>query len=238
MLIALAGAVVAATFLLSALLTPVTRAVARRMGMMDAPTERKDHTAPTPLLGGSAIMASILIVSLIGLAMGALWADHPPTWLPQELAAHLPGVVARTPMAMGILAGALALHVLGLIDDRRNLGAVAKLAVQIAVAAGVVVFAEVRVLTMAGPALSIAATILWLVGIINAFNFLDNADGLSVGVASICAAALLAATVQMEQMFVTAWLCVLLGAMLGYLPYNYPPASTFMGDSGSLVIGY
>jgi UDP-GlcNAc:undecaprenyl-phosphate GlcNAc-1-phosphate transferase len=128
--------------------------------------------------------------------------------------------------------------VLGLIDDRRNLGAVAKLAVQIAVATGVVVFAEVRVLTMAGPALSIAATILWLVGIINAFNFLDNADGLSVGVAAICAAALLAATVQMEQMFVTAWLCVLLGAMLGYLPYNYPPASTFMGDSGSLVIGY
>jgi UDP-GlcNAc:undecaprenyl-phosphate GlcNAc-1-phosphate transferase len=67
---------------------------------------------------------------------------------------------------------------------------------------------------------------------------MDNMDGLAAGVAAICAAALLAAAASLGQLFVSAWLCLLLGALLGFLPYNFPPAKVFMGDAGSLVIGY
>ena len=101
-----------------------------------------------------------------------------------------------------------------------------------------VVFFDVRALTVAGPAISCIVTVLWLVAITNAFNFLDNMDGLSAGVAAICAAALLGAAAGIGQLFVTGWLCVILGALLGFLPHNYPPAKVFMGDAGSLVIGF
>ena len=238
MLIVSAVIAAAAGLILSAGLTPLSQRLARRVGMLDAPTSRKDHAAPTPLLGGCPILLAVLAPISAALAFAAATAHDPPGWLPAELAVHLPGVSARIPMVIGIGAGAVALHILGLIDDRRGLPAWVKLLGQFIVAGGVVVFADVRVLTIAGPAVSIAATVVWLVVITNAFNFLDNMDGLSVGTAAICAAALLAAAAQMGQLFVATWLCVLLGALLGYLPFNFPPARTFMGDAGSLVIGY
>ena len=137
------------------------------------------------------------------------------------------------------------MHVLGLIDDRKHLGPWSKLVVQAALIAFVVIFADVRILTMlkgslgpAGNVLSIAISILWLLAITNSFNFLDNMDGLTAGVAAICAGTLLGAAGSIGQVFVSAWACLILGAVLGYLPYNFPPASTFMGDAGSLVIGF
>jgi UDP-GlcNAc:undecaprenyl-phosphate/decaprenyl-phosphate GlcNAc-1-phosphate transferase len=234
MMLVAAGLLLLASLSLSAALTPLSRRVARGVGMIDHPLGRKNHAAPTPLLGGSAIMGTIALLTLAGAATIHWFGDS----LPESLGRHVPGAASRLPMMLGILAGAVALHVLGLIDDRRHLGARVKLLGQLIVAAAVVVFCDVRILTMAGPAVSIAATILWLVAVMNAFNLLDNMDGLSVGVAAICAAALLATTAQTGQFFVSAWLCVVLGAMLGYLPFNFPPASTFMGDAGSLVIGF
>jgi UDP-GlcNAc:undecaprenyl-phosphate GlcNAc-1-phosphate transferase len=126
----------------------------------------------------------------------------------------------------------------GLIDDRRDLGPWLKLVAQVLVAVAVVVFAEVRILTALGGAASTVASILWLVAVTNAFNFMDNMDGLAAGVGAICAAALLAAAASIGQVFVSAWLCLLLGAQLGFLPYNFHPARTFMGDAGSMIIGY
>jgi len=233
-MLAAAGAVLLASLALSAVLTPLSRRAAVRFGMLDRPLGRKDHATPTPLLGGSAIMGTIAVITLLAAAVIRWGGDL----LPDDMNRFVPGAESRLPMMLGILAGAVALHVLGLIDDRRHLGAWVKLLGQLIVAAAVVVFCNVRVLTLMGPAVSIAATILWLVAVMNAFNFLDNMDGLSVGVASICAVALLATTVQTGQFFVAAWLCVVLGATLGYLPFNFPPASTFMGDAGSLVVGY
>jgi len=238
MLIAIAAALVLGAFGISAVLTPVSRSVARRMGMIDRPGGRKAHTAATPLLGGSAICLAVIVPVAAGLALAWLWDGRAPSWVPQAIARHAAGGADVAPMGLGLLAGALALHVLGLIDDRRRLRASVKLAGQLLIVGAVVGAGGVRVLTFAGPGVSIAATILWLVAIINAFNLLDNMDGLSAGVAAICAAALLAVVAQTGQWFVAAWLCVFLGAMLGYLPYNFPPASTFMGDGGSLVIGY
>jgi len=151
---------------------------------------------------------------------------------------HLPGAAAKAPAALGILAGTFLLHLMGLHDDRRAMGPWSKLAIQLLVAAGVVLFCDVRVLRIAGPTISCAVSILWLVTITNAFNFLDNMDGLSAGVAAICTAALLAAAISLGQIFVSAWLCLLLGALLGFLPFNFAPASSYMGDAGSMVIGF
>ena len=232
------GAVVLA-FGISALATPVTRRLACRFGALDIPARHKTHARPVPLLGGCAIFIAVLAPSVLALALASIWSvKGTPPWLPHSLAIHVDGAAAKAPMALGILAGALVLHVVGLIDDLKNLGPWLKLAAQIAVAVAVVLLCGLRVLTTLGEPLSSILTVLWLVAITNAFNFLDNMDGLAAGVAAICAAALLGASANMGQLFVSAWLCLILGAVAGFLPYNFPPASTFMGDAGSLVIGF
>jgi len=217
----------------------LTRRLAHRTGMLDRPGAHKAHGRVVPLLGGSAIFAGIALPILAATALVGLWASSgAPAWLPQTVAVHIAGAARRIPMALGILGGAAVLHVMGLVDDRKGLGPWGKLAVQIIVAASVAAFCGVRVLTVAGPAVSIAATTIWLVVVINSFNFLDNMDGLSAGMAAICGAGLLGVAAVMGQVFVSGWLCVLLGALLGFLPHNIPPARSFMGDAGSLVIGY
>jgi len=239
MIVLLAAAATAAAFVIAFLSAPVAAQVAWRTGFVDTPGRHKAHARPTPLLGGCAIFVGILLPSLLALSLASVWAAvGAPSWLPRAVAAHLPGLAARAPQALGILGGAFALHVVGLIDDRRGLGPWLKLLVEFLVAGAVVGLCGVRVLTVIGAPLSIAATILWLVGITNAFNFLDNMDGLSAGVAAIVAAALLAAAAAMGQLFVAGYLCVILGAVAGFLPHNFPPARIFMGDAGSLVIGF
>ena len=111
-----------------------------------------------------------------------------------------------------------------------------------AIAAAFVAAFNVRALTFldklgAGPVPSIVLTVLWITAITNAFNFLDNMDGLSAGVAAVCTAAFLATALSIQQWFVAAALSLLLGALLGFLCFNFAPASIFMGDAGSLVIG-
>jgi len=230
---------VALAFGISALATTLSQPVAYRFGMIDQPGRHKAHAAPVPLLGGCAIFAAFLGPTLLALALASAWAETGvPSWLPQAIAVHLPGAAMRAPAALGILAAAFVLHVLGLIDDKRDLPALLKLLVELVLALLVVLFCGVRVLTAAGTTVSVIVSVLWLVAITNAFNFLDNMDGLSAGVAAICAAALLGASASIGQVFVSAWLCLLLGALLGFLPYNFPPAATYMGDAGSLVVGF
>ncbi|MBI5724196.1 MAG: undecaprenyl/decaprenyl-phosphate alpha-N-acetylglucosaminyl 1-phosphate transferase [Planctomycetes bacterium] len=232
--LALCGAALA----ISAAATAVSMPVAARLGFLDRPGGHKAHARPVPVLGGSAIFIAILLPCLAGLVLANLWNANPPEWLPQEIRIHIPGFASRTAGAIFMLAGAMVLHVMGLIDDRKNLGPWIKLLIQIAVCIAVVLLCDVRVLTMAGPAASVALTTLWLVVITNSFNLLDNMDGLSAGVAAICAAALLAAAMGMGQWFVSAMLCLILGAALGFLPFNFAPARTYMGDAGSLVLGF
>lgn len=223
--------------------TSLAKRVSRRVGMMDVPGKHKVHGRETPLLGGSAIFAAVLIPTLFGLAIARIWATTGvpawvAEWIPPEVTAHLSGAAMRIPQALGILLALLVLHVMGLMDDRKHLGPWIKLGVQVLAAVGVSWFCNVRVLTVAGPTVSIIVTTLWLVALTNSFNFLDNMDGLAAGVAAICTAALLAAAISMGQWFVAAWCCVLLGSLLGFLPHNFPPASIFMGDAGSLVVGF
>jgi UDP-GlcNAc:undecaprenyl-phosphate GlcNAc-1-phosphate transferase len=139
---------------------------------------------------------------------------------------------------LAVVAGAIVLHVTGLIDDRRPLGPWLKFAIQFLVAGVIVCVFDIRAGEMFGPVASIAMTIFWLVLIINAFNFLDNIDGLSAGVAAIAAAILAAAAMRNGQIFVPVVAWMLVGTMLGFLAFNFAPASIFMGDAGSMVIGY
>jgi UDP-GlcNAc:undecaprenyl-phosphate GlcNAc-1-phosphate transferase len=240
-LLALAG--IGTAFFLAVLATAVLKRLAVAWGFVANPTQDRHHRAPTPLLGGVAILLAMLLPSLLVLALAALWArGGVPAWLPEQLRRlleiHLPGVVYKTPIALGILGGAVGLHVVGLIDDKKRLGPWLKLAAQFAVAAAVVFPCKIRVLELLGEPASSILTLLWIVLITNTFNFLDNVDGLSAGVAAICGAALLGAALVSGQLFVAAWLCLLLGATLGFLVHNFPPGTVFMGDAGSLVLGF
>jgi UDP-GlcNAc:undecaprenyl-phosphate GlcNAc-1-phosphate transferase len=222
------------SFAISWTLTFAMKRVAPRLGFVDKPGGRKIHANPKPLGGGVAIFWAFALPLTVVLIAACF--VHPADPM---LAAYVGGVRDKTPLALVILAAALLLHLLGLADDRKAMGPYVKLVVQLAAAAMVVVpFGDMRVLTALGPAVSIPITILWIVAITNAFNFLDNMDGLSAGVAAVATTAFLITTLLIQQWFVAAALALLLGALLGFLCFNFPPASIFMGDSGSLVIGF
>lgn len=229
---------IAVGFAIACPMTALMRRLGTQWGALDHPGERKLHERPIPATGGVAIFAALVSPIAAGLLAAwvlpdAWWRD----WAP-PIAPHLEGIRAQTPMALGLLAGTTALHIVGLIDDRRNLGPMLKLAVQALAAIALVGLFDVRLLSLLGPVGSIAITVLWFLVITNAFNFLDNMDGLSAGVAAIGGGMLLAAALINGQWFVAAVLGLLVGGLLGFLVFNYPPAGIFMGDGGSLVVGF
>ncbi len=240
MYIIIALAALAVSGGLTVLLVPAIRSLALRYGLVDHPGGRRIHEHPTPLGGGVAMLLAVALPSLLALACARAWvADgSPPQWLPGAVKLHVAGAAARAGQALVILAGAAVLCVVGLIDDRKHLGPWVKLATQMGTAAGVVLLADLRVLTAIGEPGSTIVSVLWVVVIVNAMNFLDNMDGLSAGVGLICACALLALAAGIGQLFVAGWLCLLIGAMAGFLVYNFPPARIFMGDAGSQVLGF
>lgn len=227
------------SFALSWFGTLMMKHLALRIGFVDKPGGRKIHANPKALGGGVAIFWAFAIPVLIGLAV-IVWG-HPPRQLEgriPHLANYWSGMRERAPMALGMLLAGLVMHVMGLIDDRKALGPYSKLIVQLATVTALVLgLKELRVLTTTGPLVSAILTIIWITAITNAFNFLDNMDGLSAGVASVCTAAFLVTTLSIGQWFVAGALALLLGALVGFLFFNFAPASIFMGDSGSLVIG-
>ena len=242
MLLAILG-LGAVSFVLSWFLTLGMIRLAPKLGLIDKPGGRKIHENPKPMGGGVAIFLAFVIPVLVGLAYVRLSAsvmDSPSTNLSSDpMAPYIRGAVRQTPLAMGLIGGMLVMHLMGLWDDRRALGPFVKFFIQLGVAAALVAwFPELRALTTLGKAISIALTVLWIVAITNAFNFLDNMDGLSAGVAAVCTTAFLITALSIHQWFVAATLALLLGALLGFLFWNFPPAKIFMGDSGSLVIGF
>jgi UDP-GlcNAc:undecaprenyl-phosphate GlcNAc-1-phosphate transferase len=233
------------SFLISWIGTWLMKRIAPRFGFVDHPGGRKIHQNPRPLGGGVAIFLAFVLPVVAGLVVVAAHhhlrspTGHADT---DHLAAYWSGAYERAPMMLGVVIATLLMHLLGLWDDRRALGPYIKLFFQLAIIAAVVTLLDVRSLTFLdawgmGRFPSIALTVLWIGAITNAFNFLDNMDGLSAGVAAVCTAAFLFASISIEQWFVAAGLSLLLGSLLGFLCFNFSPASIFMGDSGSLVIG-
>ncbi len=188
--------------------------------LVAAPRAERWHTKSTPLLGGSGIFAGLLVAAALALAAGAL-----P--LSRELG--------------GILGGCAILFVAGLVDDMFHLPPLAKIAAQVA-AAVLAIVSGIRVEIVGNPVLATAIGIVWLVGMTNAFNLLDNMDGLAATLAAIACAffAIDAFTVDSSHLVALVALGLCLGC-LGFLPYNlrlHGPAAVFMGDSGSQVLGF
>jgi len=207
-LLAFAGALVLAIGA-----TPVARYLAPRMGIIDQPEERKIHEQPVPRLGGAAILVAVVVAALV---LGERY---------------------KFEQFGSIIVGATGVSFMGLIDDRWGLHAFVKLAGQIA-AALLLYLSGVNVSTFSHPAVSLAVTIFWVVYITNAINLLDNMDGLAGGVAAIAAAHFALMCSFTGQYLVGALSVALLGACIGFLRYNLNPANIFMGDSGSLFLGF
>ncbi|MFW6060038.1 MAG: MraY family glycosyltransferase [Phycisphaeraceae bacterium] len=225
-------------------LTAVLAHVGRRWAWLDevGGEAHKAHAQAVPNTGGVALFVAIALP--MAAALAAVWGVPMAwweRWLPAA-AVHVPGLRQVTALGAVLLGTMAVLHGVGLVDDRRALGPGAKLAAQLVVAI-VLVLAGFRVLSVLdtfgawGVALSGAVTVAWIVVIVNAFNFLDNMDGLSGGVGAIIAALYLAATLLSGQWFVAGLAALLVGALLGFLVFNVSPARIFMGDGGSLVIG-
>ncbi|HLG69024.1 MAG TPA: MraY family glycosyltransferase [Chloroflexota bacterium] len=219
LLVALLGAL-----MVSMALTPLVRALAVRWGAIDNPSARKVHISPIPRLGGLAIWIALWSTAL--LVVRFLPGDRrlaPPASLP-ELA--------------GIFAGATIILIVGMTDDRRGeLTPFAKLAGQVAACAVLVCFG-LRLQVFDQPWIDLPLTFLWVLGLTNALNLLDNMDGLSAGATSIAGAFFLVLAGLNGQILVALLAAALVGACLGFLVYNYNPASIFMGDTGSLSLGF
>lgn len=193
--------------------TPLARRIAFRLGILDQPALRKVHTSPVPLLGGVAIYLSFLAALL--LFSDAFYVNQ----------------------VIGILLGATWVSFLGIWDDWRTLRPALKLGGQF-FAIAILIATGVRVEFLRNPLFNIFVTAAWVVGITNAVNFLDNMDGLSGGVAAIASAWFLVLGLLNGQFLVAPFAAALLGASLGFLVYNFNPARIFMGDAGSLFLGF
>jgi len=214
----------------TALLTPVTMRIARAVGVIDEPRERGLSDRPTPLLGGLAIFAGVLVAGLVWLPAGYARESQPQLW-------H------------GVLLAAGVITVVGALDDRFDLHPALKLLGQLLAAVIVVHFGvAVKAITLpfagtlhfpnagitnAGPVL----TVIGLVVMMNVVNFSDGVDGLAAGVCAIIAAtmAIIAFDLSRQEPGVLAALTA--GAALGFLFFNFPPASSFMGDCGANLLG-
>ncbi len=201
------------TVLISYLIIPLLRKVAFKTNYLDHPKNTKVHAHPMPLLGGVAIY----IAFVIGIYM-TLGIDHDHK-------------------LTSILMGATLLLIVGLVDDRMGMMPEVKLLAQF-LAAMVVIKSGVRMEFLPNYYLNVFLTYLWLVGITNAFNLLDNMNGLSAGIAAIAAIFFGIAMWTTNQIGIAIIAFALAGSTLGFLRHNFPKAHVFMGDSGSLVIGY
>ncbi len=226
----------------SLLVTAGLRVAAPRWGLLDHPADRKVHRHPTPLGGGLGIWAGV-VVPLAAVQITAWLVSRQealPAWLPTELAAHVQGVLYRSGTMWAILAGGTVLTAVGLLDDIRALPWPPRLLLQFIVATAVV-SAGVRITLFVEAAwFGGVLSVLWIVVLVNAFNFLDNMDGLSAGVALIASmffgVVMLFGTSE-PRWLVAGTLFVFCGALAGFLWHNWPPARIFMGDAGSQFIG-
>lgn len=222
----------AVSIVLSLVLTHRVRSWAVRMGIVDRPDGvRRLHDRPIPRVGGMAIYASVATVLLIGLALGLPALDLPR---------------GQTMPFVAVMAGGAVIFALGLWDDILGLAAWTKFIVELLVAAAVFALG-VRLDAFGLPGgevvhlplmIALPVTMLWIVGLTNAFNLIDGSDGIAGGAAVFAAISIAAVSVLSSNELGTVVALTLGGATLGFLFYNFPPASIFLGDSGSLYLGF
>lgn len=215
----------AAAAMLSLLASPLISRLAVRVGAVDMPGDRKIHSMPTPRLGGLAVITSIVVV----------WAT----------ATLLAGWSLLPDLRWGLGLGAIPVVLVSIVDDVRGVSVRYKLLAHaigsaVAVAFGVQLEPEVHLLGMGLPigVLAIPMSMLWLVGVTNAFNIIDGLDGLSAGLALISSASMSVVFILVGQRDMAIAALVVAGALAGFLPFNVHPARLFLGDTGATAIGF
>ncbi len=207
--------------------TPGVILFAAKTGAMDAPDARKVHKKPIPRIGGIGIYIAFMAGMLVVMSMNVLT---------EEVSHEL----------IGLLFGGSLIVLLGIIDDYKNLPAKVKLVGQIIAATVLVVVFDVRIDFITDPFgdylflefMAIPATIFWIVGLTNTVNLIDGLDGLAAGVSTIACITIFLVALQQDIMLVAVLTAALAGAAMGFLYYNFNPARIFMGDSGSMFLGY
>jgi UDP-GlcNAc:undecaprenyl-phosphate GlcNAc-1-phosphate transferase len=209
--------VLAAALGATLLLTPLALRFARRLGILDRPGGHKMHESPVPYLGGAAMVVAFAATVMLGALI-----------VPPESAA------AELAIILGI---AVALSLVGLLDDLWGLGPWVRLAFE--VGAGIALWAGgIRTQLFTDATLDFAVTVAWVVGVTNAFNLLDNMDGLSAGVAAIASGSFFLLAAFNDQFLVATLAIALGGCAVGFLQSNFHPARIYMGDAGSLFLGF
>ena len=222
------GAALLVAGILSFLFTPLVKLLAQKVGAMDVPKDsRRMHDHPIPRMGGLAIFIGFLLATVVFCS---------------EL---------RTDRSLqSILLGAIVIVILGVFDDRHPLSAKLKLVVQLVAAAIVVFYGDLRIDRLTNPfggslysywdfgVFSYPITIIWIVAITNAVNFIDGLDGLACGVSCISSLNMLVIALLVSDAQVAIIMAALTGACLGFVPYNFNPAKIFMGDTGSTFLGF
>jgi UDP-GlcNAc:undecaprenyl-phosphate/decaprenyl-phosphate GlcNAc-1-phosphate transferase len=219
------------SFVVAVILTPVVARLAVSWGWMDRPDgRRKLHRRPVPAVGGVAVVMGFSV------AAGLLrWLDDP----------LFPDLTLFYGLWEPLLVAALGVSIIGLVDDARGIGPLAKLTAQ--AAAGLYLYYRgFQVSQISNPfgeaihlgMLALPVTLLWLVGMSNAFNLIDGMDGLAAGIALVATVGLQAAAAVSGRWEVVLVAGALAGALVGFLPYNFNPARVFLGDCGSLPVGF
>ena len=211
-----------AAFILGALLTLIFRKIAISLGIVDRPNQQhKTHVEPIPYLGGLSIVSTFLIGLSVAFFLRSNYLSNPREIL----------ILISAPLLLAIV---------GLIDDIRNLGALPRLFIQ-SISAVVVALLFIDFGWFGEPTdsqiLNSIVTVVWIVGITNALNFIDNLDGGAGGVVIICSLTLVFASIAGDQLAVSALAVVVAGATLGFLVWNLYPARIYLGDSGALFLG-
>ncbi len=194
-------------------MTPLSRAIALRLGVVDKPNQRKIHLDNKPMMGGLAIYVGFALTLLL---------FSPPQYL-VELGALLSGVTF--------------LALVGLVDDRYTLGIKSKMLAEV-IATFALIAAGIHIQLFKIPLIDYSLTLLWVVALTNAVNFLDNMDGLAAGLSAIAAGFFTLIAFTEGLSLVSSLAAALMGSAVGFLIYNFNPASTFMGDMGALVLGF
>ena len=197
--------------------TPLARTFALKVGAVDHPNERKVHSDPVPYLGGLAIVFAFAV----SVAGGGI----------------VRGLGSAYLEAAAILGGGLVLSLMGLWDDLKVVPGWIKVPLELALGAGLFVVGVKAQLFGIWP-LDLIVTMAWVIGVTNAVNYMDNMDGLTAGIVTIASAVFFALAVTSGQVFVAGLCIALAGCALGFLWHNRPPAKIFMGDAGSLFMGF
>lgn len=213
-------------FVLTAILTPYSKKFAIKVGAIDQPKALGVHDKPMPLAGGTAIVVSFVVISLL-------------------IVPHMKGFNLNE--FAGLLVGILIISTLGFLDDLYQLSPKIRIFFQL-LAALIVVFSGTRIEWLSWPwasngliplhTLGNFISVIWIVGLTNAINFIDGLDGLATGVASIASITFMVISFLFGPPVVVVLAAILAGSCLGFLPHNFNPAKIFMGDTGSTFLGF